>query len=141
MLKNIIKKSLILPILLIASCQNFKTIKNDSNIRYPSYIGYSPIDSSFLYDYVVDSSIIINEFDFIKDLNFKESDDNYEFSYCIAFIYKNEGIKTYFLGSNNKIYYYEDQNVFSSSLENYTSEEIINFLIKNGKTIDLTLLL
>ena len=60
---------------------------------------------------------------------------------AIAFIYKNEGIKTYFLGSNNKIYYYEDQNVFSSSLENYTSEEIINFLIKNEKTIDLTLLL
>ena len=135
------QKILLTPIFLIVSCQNGKTMRNNIVIKYPSYVGYSPIDSSFLYDYVVDGTKIINNFDFIKDLNFEESNDNCELAYCIAFIYKNEGIKAYFLGSNNEIYFYEDENIFCSSLENYTSYEIVNFLMKNGKTIDLTLLL
>ena len=134
MSKIILKWLMLLPCLLFTSCQNNKI----NDIEYPDYVGYSNITSSFLYDYVVAIDTIKNNLDFIKDLSFtKTNEEDYLILGSIGFIYNGEGYKNYHLGDNDKLCFNENEVLYSSTLGNYSSNEIIDFLVNNGKRISV----
>lgn len=134
MSKTIVKCLMLLPCLFFTSCQNNKI----NDIEYPDYVGYSNITSSFLYDYVVDIDAIKNNLDFIKDLSFtKTNEEDYLIIGSIGFIYNDEGYKNYNLGDNDKLYFKENEVLYSSTLLKFSSDEIIDFLVNNGKPISI----
>ena len=76
--------------------------------------------------------------DFIKDLSFtKTNEEDYLILGSIGFIYNGEGYKNYHLGDNDKLYFNENEVLYSSTLGNYSSDEIIDFLVNNGKRISV----
>ena len=62
--------ALFLPFLLITSCQSTNNDEYLSSFKYPEYVCYSTITSSFFYDYVVKGELVKNKLDFIKVLSF-----------------------------------------------------------------------
>ena len=128
--------SLFLPFLLVTSYQTTNNDEYLSLFKYPEYVCYSIITSSFFYDYVVKGELVKNKLDFIKDLSFNiDNNEDYFLLGTLIFVYKDDDIKNYFIGDNNKLYFNLENNTYSSSLNKYTSEEITNFLANNGERV------
>ena len=128
--------ALFLPFLLVTSCQTTNNDEYLSLFKYSEYVCYSTITSSFFYDYVVKGELVKNKLDFIKDLSFNvDNNEDYFLLGTLTFVYKDDDIKNYFIGDNNKLYFNLENNTYSSSLNKYTSEEITNFLANNGERV------
>ncbi len=136
-------KKLFLPLLILTSLSScgLSSYNDLFKITTPDYIAYSPSTSSFIYDYVVEYDKFSAQLDFISSLSFKEiSENDYNNSkidYYISFIYIKEKIQAFSLSADNYIFYKEDETFYSSTLNNFTSIEIIDFLIDNGEKIDI----